>query len=778
MYQPEGYLHLVATPKNDRNACCDTDEKENDDRNHSFIREQQILQHQKAKARHHTIYAAPLDLDEHFEVPHFAKNTAEKKFIDKALGDNFVFSHMHDEEREILVDAMQKDTAPKGSEVIKQGDHGDFFYILYEGEIDFLADGQRVGSCGPGDSFGELALLYDAPRSVTCRTTTKCVLWKVGAKTFRHVLARSAAEAHGGLCNTIKSISLFEHMSPTELSKFVAALTPVSYVEGERIITKGEIGEVFYIIQDGTVRCHDMGLGDAQYDTQLLLTKGQWFGELALMTGEPRAENVTAVSNVDCLALDRLTFEACFGSLQSTLARVLKKKLIETSPIITNSNLSEQEIVDLASLCSEQCLAKGNVLAEAGKPYQQHLWIIEKGKIVVTNKHGDLFTLESGDYFGDKAIKGEPGHISSHTAIVEENCTVFVLTRADIESVIVDINRLGESLPFTSSKVNSTLTLKDLRLHRVLGVGAFGKVWLASSKDGTLPFALKQLNKRQLIKANQVKAIFREKTIMHSIGHPFLLSLVASFQDEGHLYLLLDFIQGGELFHLIHNDECSGIPNSHSVFYGACVIAALGHLHQRCICYRDLKPENIMLGADGYCTVIDMGFSKVVMEKTYTLCGTPEYLAPELIVSKGYDKGVDNWAFGVLVYEMLVGKSPFFEAGMDQLSLFKKIVFAKYDMPSQVDEDAKDLIQRLLVRRVAARIGSLARGNRDIRHHKWFEKIRWSSLLRKEIKAPWVPVIKHPFDASHFDENIQNQRYEKFSTRLINEREQLLFKDF
>jgi CRP-like cAMP-binding protein len=736
------------------------------------------LQHQKAKARHHTIYAKPLDLDEKFEVPHYPKGETEKKFIDQALGENFVFSHMDAEEREILIEAMQKDFAAKGSEVIKQGEHGDYFYILQEGEIEFLTDGQRVGSCSPGGSFGELALLYDAPRAATCRTTIKCVLWKVGAKTFRHVLARSAAEAHGGLCTTIKSISLFEHLSPNELSKFAAALTPVSYVEGERIITKGEIGEVFYIIQEGTVRCHDMGLGGAQYDTQLLLSKGEWFGELALMTGEPRSENVTAVSNVDCLALDRETFEACFGSLQSSLARGLKKKFIETSPVFTHSQFSEQELDDLASLCSEQCLVKGSTLAEAGKPYQQHLWIIEKGKIVVTNKHGDLFTLESGDYFGDKSVKGEPGHISSHTAIVEENCTCFVLTRTDIESVIGDINRLGESLPFTPSKVNCALTLRDLTLHRVLGSGAFGKVWLASSKADSKPYALKQLNKRQLIKANQVKAIFREKLIMHSIGHPFLLSLFASFQDEGHLYLLLEFIQGGELFHLIHDDQSNGIPNSHAVFYAACVISALGHLHQRSICYRDLKPENVMVGADGYCTVIDMGFSKVVMEKTYTLCGTPEYLAPEIITSKGHDKSVDNWAFGVLVYEMLVGKSPFFESGIDQLSLFKKIVFVKFDIPSQTDEEAKDLIQKLLQRRVAARLGNLARGNLDIRHHKWFNSIHWPSLLQKKIDAPWLPKIKNPFDVSHFDKNIQSPPYEKFSARLIDEREQLLFKDF
>jgi protein kinase A len=747
------------------------------ERAHSSNREMQIVQHQKAKARHHTIYAIPIDLDEHFEAPVFPKSDAEKRFIAQALHENFIFSHMNADEKECLIGAMEKDVQVKGIDVIKQGEMGDYFYILRDGEIDFFADGEMVGSCTPGGSFGELALLYDWPRAATCRTNTDCVLWKVGQNTFRHMLARSAQTAQKGIFETVRSIPLFENMSSSELTKFASALTPLQFEEGERIIIKGEVGEVFYIIQDGTVRCHDIGHADSQYTDQLLLSKGDWFGEFALLTGERRAANVTAVTKVECLTLDRATFETCFGSLQLQLERGMKKKFIETLPIFANSNFNEHEISELAGMITEQCIRKGYALSEAGKPYEQNLWIIEKGRVVVTNTNGDLFTLEPDDYFGDKSIKGEPGQISSHTAIAEEDCTCFVLTRPDIEKVIGDINRLGEPLPFTPSKVNKTLQLKDMKLHHILGMGAFGKVWLASTTTDDTPYALKQLDKRQLIKSNQVRAIFREKSILYSIEHPFLLSLVASFQDEDHVYLVLHLLQGGELFSVIQRGGPGGVPNSHAVFYGGCIIAALDHLHLRSICYRDLKPENAMVNADGYCILIDMGFSKVVMEKTFTLCGTPEYLAPEIILSQGHNKGVDNWAFGVLVFELLVGRSPFYLPGSDQLSLFKRIVHEKYQIPSNISDEARDLITKLLVRRPFARLGSLARGNRDIQDHPWFKEIAWKDLLQKKIAVPWVPEIKNPFDASHFDDYSAAKQKPSFTEKL-DKQQQLLFKDF
>jgi protein kinase A len=361
-----------------------------------------------------------------------------------------------------------------------------------------------------------------------------------------------------------------------------------------------------------------------------------------------------------------------------------------------------------------------------------------------------------------------------------EKTTCGVLTKSAIESVIGHITRLGKAAQAMTTKINWSIEFKDLVKFRILGVGTFGKVWLVSHKKTGKPYALKMLNKRVIIENNQVEGVIREKNIMTSIDHPFVITLISTFQDDKHLYMLLELVQGGELFSVIHTESRDGIPNPNSRFYAACILESLAHLHHRHITYRDLKPENILIDALGYCVLVDLGFAKIVMDKTYTLCGTPEYLAPEIILSKGHDKGVDYWAFGVLIYEMLVGRSPFYSYGTDQVSLFKRIVQVKYSFPpgAVVNEIAQDLIQRLIVCRQSNRFGCLARADMDIRDHAWFSVISTEKLLQKQIPAPWVPQIKDPLDASHFDSYKHVENEGPSNKPALSSGQQDLFKDF
>mmetsp|Transcript_15804 Transcript_15804/g.17671 ORF Transcript_15804/g.17671 Transcript_15804/m.17671 type:complete len:823 (+) Transcript_15804:160-2628(+) len=743
-------------------------------------REKNIAIHNRVRQqRGQNVFAQPIDMTKDFVPPSYPKSDAAIQFIDASLADNFIFSSLNVTERRSLIDAMMLEAVSEGHVIINQGENGDYFYVVEEGQVSFSVDGNNVGSCTKGASFGELALLYNSPRAATCIAETDCRLWKVDQVTFRTMLASNTANEQKDIHLTIRKVPFLSEIDEANLTRVSDALTTVNFPEGERIINKGDVGEVFYIIREGTCTVHDIGAGDSQYVDQVLGV-GDWFGERALLTGEPRAANVSATSQCSLLCLSRDTFEKVLGPLQGLIDHAMKKRVLMGVPIFANSHFQPYEMARLTDLLKEVTFQKGEILAEEGKISPQNLYIIREGRIVVANDNGVINSLTTADYFGEKSMKEPLGSPSQDTVTAAESTTCGVLKKIDIERIIGDIQRLGKPLPPVTKTISTNIRFKDLVKSRILGVGTFGKVWLVSHKRTGVPYALKMLSKREIIGHHQVEGVIREKNIMSSIDHPFVVNLVSTFQDDRHLYMLIELVQGGELFSVVHTETRDGIPNANARFYAACILESLSHLHHRSISYRDLKPENILIDSKGYCVLVDLGFAKIVVDKTYTLCGTPEYLAPEIILSKGHDKGVDYWAFGVLIYEMLVGRSPFYSYGTDQVSLFKRIVQVKYSFPPGgiVNEMAQDLIQRLIVRRQANRFGCLARGDMDIRDHSWFNVIDVDKLLHKKVPAPWVPRIKDPLDASHFDSYRHVENEPPSNKPHLTPQQQALFKDF
>jgi len=755
----------------------DPPEDENVGKN-AKLKENQIVMHARARPkRQQNVFAEPLDINENFVAPSYPKSDSAIEFIDSSLADNFIFASLTVKERRLLIDAMVMDTIPAGSVIIEQGDIGDYFYVVDQGNVIYQVDGNQVGTSTRGATFGELALLYNCPRAATCLANTDCTVWKVDQKTFRHMLANNTANQQKDVNEVLRKVPFLSKLDDILLAKIADALTTVTFNEGERIVNKGDVGEVFYVLREGSAKVHDIGFGDSQYVDQHL-GPSDFFGEGALLTGEARMANVTATSNCSCLCLSRDTFEKTLGPLQDLIDSSAMKRVLMGIPIFANSQFQPFEMARLNELITEEKFNAGDILAEEGKSLKQCLFIIQKGKITVANDNGLINNLTKGDYFGEKTLQADEGSVSHATITVEEQAICGVLTKQSIESVIGSLSRLGKAMSNKNKLIS--LKLNELKKIRILGVGTFGKVWLVSHTRTKKPYALKMLNKREIIGHHQVEGVIREKNIMASIDHPFVVNLVATMQDDRNLYMVVDLVQGGELFSVIHTETRDGIPNSNARFYSACILESLSHLHHRHISYRDLKPENVLIDNDGYCQLIDLGFAKIVMDKTYTLCGTPEYLAPEIILSKGHDKGVDYWAFGVLIYEMLVGRSPFYSHGTDQVSLFKRIVQVKYSFPQDagLHEAAKDLIERLIVRRQSNRFGCLARGEMDIRDHSWFSAIQTEKLLNKKIEAPWIPQIKDPLDSSYFDSYSHLENESSGNKPRLSSQQQELFSGF
>jgi protein kinase A len=242
-------------------------------------------------------------------------------------------------------------------------------------------------------------------------------------------------------------------------------------------------------------------------------------------------------------------------------------------------------------------------------------------------------------------------------------------------------------------------------------------------------FALKVLRKSEIVRLKQVKHANAERNILARISYPFIVDLYATFQDHLNVYMLLSYVPGGELFS--HLRAAGRFTPDVARFYLGCITLALRYLHSYNIIYRDLKPENLLLDYRGYLRIADFGFAKVVDDRTWTLCGTPEYLAPEIIEQKGHSKAVDWWAFGVLAYEMLVGYPPFYDE--NPVNIYQKIVKGQAYWPDELDQGSQNFIKGFLKQDRSKRMGNLRGGAEDVLRHPWFEGVDWAALEIGEI---------------------------------------------
>ena len=300
-----------------------------------------------------------------------------------------------------------------------------------------------------------------------------------------------------------------------------------------------------------------------------------------------------------------------------------------------------------------------------------------------------------------------------------------------------------------SRKKKMKVKIKDYEKLKTVGLGSYGRVRLCKHKKTGEIFVMKILKKSDIIKQKQVDHVYSEFNILSMLKHPFIVQLLGfNFEDPKYIYFILEYIQGGELFTLLRTKGSFPVPQTK--FYIAHIITIFEYLHSKNIIYRDLKPENILINKNGYLKLTDFGFAKQLEnEKTYTLCGTPEYLAPEIILNKGHGKAVDWWTLGILLYEMLVGIDPFSDD--DPMKTYQKILKGKINFPKTIDKDAKSLIKHLLTQDTSKRFGCLKNGVKDILNHRFFEGFDWKNFVYLTMPAPFKPDVKSDDDTSNFE---------------------------
>jgi len=376
----------------------------------------------------------------------------------------------------------------------------------------------------------------------------------------------------------------------------------------------------------------------------------------------------------------------------------------------------------------------------------------EAPSLQTTTRH-----LTQGGAFGDSALLEDVP--MGETAFAVEDVELIVLTRRLVIKVLGSLAVIKEGLAtrklWEERRARAAeFVLEDLDIVTKLGAGTFGRVRLVRHRKTGKAFALKSMCKGKLIELRQLDNTINEKKVMAQINHPFLNQLVAVMCDDepqGEVHLLLEVCLGGELFTLLQQAVCFDL--NMATFCSSCVALALVHLHARRIVYRDLKPENLVFNSHGYVVIIDFGFAKVLDEsaKTYTLCGTPQYLAPEIVKSQGHGFSADWWAFGILLYEMLTGSPPFEDASA--MGIYKQIMTNQITYPLAIRGKAKEIISKLLVSAPSKRLGGGKGGAPEVLDDAFFSAYDWDKLERHAYEPPWVPVLSDGDDTSHFEIN-------------------------
>jgi len=305
-------------------------------------------------------------------------------------------------------------------------------------------------------------------------------------------------------------------------------------------------------------------------------------------------------------------------------------------------------------------------------------------------------------------------------------------------------------------KKKKVQTLDDFEYLKVLGKGTFGKVILCREKATSQLYAIKILKKSVIIAKEEVVHTLTENRVLQKARHPFLTHLKYSFQTPDRLCFVMEYVNGGELF--VHLSKERIFSEDRARFYGAEIILALTYLHEHNIIYRDLKLENLLLDKDGHVKIADFGLCKEEMywgASTTTFCGTPEYLAPEVLEDNDYGRAVDWWGTGVVMYEMMVGRLPFYNREPELL--FELILMEEIRFPRTLSKNAKSLLEGLLIKNPKTRLGGGAEDGKEIIRHPFFQCIDWQALYDKKVTPPWKPDIKSEIDTKYIPDEFANE---------------------
>lgn len=595
-------------------------------------------------------------------------------------------------EVELLAQGLGTQMFRSGSEVVSEGAPGFILYIVREGELICLVRGEEVSRLGPGDYFGEQALISASPRTAVVSAVTDVHLHFLSRQNLLRVLGDRlplvfyrnsvlmAFAQHPVLCKLPKRQELVDQV---ELRSVSGTELEVDYA----VVLSGELQSPL----------------------------GKVFQRLDVAEG--------AVLAIGVCDLGILSLEVAENCLGQSIPQAVKESdglaFLRQVPLCWD--FSHQQLKALWSVLKEKHFSKSSAVFHQGDAADE-MYIIAEGSVQIMKDGIVLRTLERLGFFGERGLLEKSTRSASVVAVEEVTC--LVLTARDFHA-LADEGVL-ERLRTRTHLQNDSVELKNLEGLQVLGTGTFGVVCLVRDPHTQAFYALKSVSRSIARKQNLIDDLQRERELLLGLEHPFILKMVRTFKDEQHLYFLTEYVEGPDLYTVL--SEQVRLSEAEVRFYASCLLLALEHLHRHHVLYRDLKPDNVMLDQRGYPKLIDFGLAKRESERNCTKVGSPHYMAPEMLAGRGYDCAADYWSLGVLCYEMATGFLPFANDEEDPMAVCEAVLNGgAVSYPAALGSNSllRRLLNVMLTRSVTRRLTE----SRRFRFHALFRGLDWVRII-------------------------------------------------
>ena len=783
------------------------------------------------------------------------KTEGDVNLIKTALSKHFIFSNLSESQIEALVKEMQLFVYPVNSVVFEQNSYGEHFFIIARGKVEVIINLKVVAVLNVGDSFGEVALLHETPRTATIVTMQETSLWGLDRVTFRNILQALSVAKYSENIEFVEKIQIFNALTKKQKEALANAMISEKYKPGDWILREGDSGDFMFVILQGTVLVTKNGIELRK------LGRGEYFGEQALLLDKVRTASVTALDSVTCISINSSGLKSVLGNhLQEVIHLNTQRMAIENNEIL--NQLFPQQITSLISKTKVNNYKRGQAIRQAGsliggllivlrghighklKKYKIHeiagvhevkdyaspladsltaiedsiiaeitklefesaiggslsdvieknmvykiikdigifravdsktleklvkmlnlvayrpksyiftegspgdaFFIVKTGSIEVL-KEGQLIRIISKfDYFGERSLIFNKTRSASVRAV--ENVECWTLTKNQFNQIFDESmkKRLLERIELQDTLVN----YQDLCPVELLYKGKLSTFVLCANKSTSKTYVLKSVHRNKILAQNMQSSVVAQKKILSQIDHIFIIKLIKTFKDSFRLSFLLEYIPGSDLSTVL--ETLKKVDELDARFYAGCLVIIFEYLHSHDILYRDLNMKNILVDEQGYLKLIDFSCAKYVVGRTFTIIGTPHFLAPEVINGQGYSYPADLWSLGVMIYFILYGKFPFADHLNDPMEIYQNILNSRLSFPSNVNplSKSRDFLS-LILNKTANLRGKVE----NLKQHPWFVGLNWDYLITRQIKAPFLPVAKDFVEKVH--DSVKAQR--------------------